>query len=215
MSILFIQSWDIIHGRESEYEKFVSDVFIPEAAPMGLIPVGGYYVEVGFGPRVIAVHTTEEPERLSAVILSKEFKELTSELKNYVYNYRRSVLEPTGAVKRGRYTIQKGVWKFNQYYDLLPGMKKAYADFVMNEHLPTMQNIDYVEVTGGWNVVLGGFSEIVAEFTFKDPVDIGRLLNNEDFRKITLKLKTRYVTNYMSRILRCTERFDEPKWFKL
>jgi len=106
------------------------------------------------------------------------------------------------------------VWKFNQYYDLRPGVKKDYAEFVINEHLPTMGKIDYVKVTGGWNVVLGGFSEIIAEFTFTDPIDIGRLLANEDFRKITLKLKNKYAINYMSRIIRCTERFDEPRWFK-
>jgi hypothetical protein len=215
MSVLFIQNWDVLHGKEREYERFVSEVFLADLVPLGLIPVGGYYVEVGFGPRVLAVQTTNEPERISAVLASKECRDLTTELKNYVYNYRRSVLEPTGAVKRGKYTIQKGVWKFNQYYDLLPGMKKEYADFVITEHLPTMQKIDYVEVTGGWNVVLGGFSEIVAEFTFRDPVDIGRLLNNEDFRRITLKLRGKYVTRYKSRIMRCTERFDEPKWFKL
>ena len=214
MSVLFIQNWDIIHGKDLEYDKFMNDVFLTEIAPMGLIPVGGYYVEVGFGPRIVAVQTTEEPERLSAVLASKEFRELTIELKNYVYNYRRSVLEPTGRLKRGKYTIQKGVWKFNQYYDLLPGIKKEYADFIINEHLPTLQKIDYVEVTGGWNVVLGGISEIIAEFTFRDPIDIGRLLNNEDFRRITTKLRSKFVTNYASRILRTTERFDEPKWFK-
>ncbi len=57
-------------------------------------------------------------------------------------NYRGSTLEPTGAVKRGKYTIQKGVWKLNQYYDLKPGVKKAYADFVINEHIPTVQKIN-------------------------------------------------------------------------
>ncbi len=215
MSLLFIQNWDIIPGQETAYERFVGDTFIPELTVRGIIAVGGYYVEVGFGPRVIAVHTTNEPESLSTVIASRDFRDLATELKNYVCNYRKYVLEPTGAVKRGKYTIQKGVWKFNQYYDLLPGVKKDYADFIINEHLPTMERIDYVEVTGGWNVVLGGFSDVVAEFTFKDPIDIGRLLGNEDFRRITLKLRSRYVTNYASRILRCTERFDEPKWFRL
>jgi hypothetical protein len=215
MSILLSQNFDIVHGKEGDYARFVVDVFLPELTSLGLIPVGGYYVEVGFGPRVIAVHTTNEPERLSTAIASKAMKELTTELKRYVCNYRRSVLEPTGAVKRGKYTIQKGVWKLNQYYDLLPGMKKEYADFVVNEHLPTMKKFDYVEVTGGWNVVIGGVSEIIAEFTFRDPVDIGRLLSNEEFRRITLKLRTGYVTNYASRILRCTERFEEPKWFRL
>jgi hypothetical protein len=58
-------------------------------------------------------------------------------------------------------------------------------------------------------------SEIIAEFTFKDPEDIGKLLKNEAFRRITIRLKTDYVTNYQSRTLRCTERFDEVKWVKL
>jgi hypothetical protein len=215
MSILFIQNWDIIPGKELEYEQFIGDIFIPEMTIHGLISVGGYYVEVGFGPRVVAVQTTNEPEKLSTVIASREFRELITSLQRFVCNYRNSILEPTGAVRRGKYTMQKGVWKFNQYYDLLPGMKKEYADFVINEHLPTMEKIEYVTVTGGWNVVLGGFSNIIAEFTFRDPIDIGRLLGNEDFRRITLKLRSRYVTNYASRILRCTERFDEPKWFRL
>ncbi len=132
-----------------------------------------------------------------------------------VYNYVAGVYEPTGNVKREKYSIQKGVWKFNQYYDLRPGIKKEYADFIMNEHIPALKDLDYLEITGGWNVLFGGFSEIIAEFTFKDPIDIGRLLNNEDFRKVTMKLRNGYVLNYRSRILRCTERFDEPKWFRL
>lgn len=214
MSILFVQNWDITHGKENEYASFIADYYLPEITTVGLVPVGGYYVEVGFGPRIIAVYSAESHDVLSGFVADKRFKELLLELKKLVFNYRASVLEPTGAVKRGRYTIQKGVWKFNQYYDLRPGMKKDYANFVMNEHLPTMKKIDYVEVTGGWNVVFGGFSEIIAEFTFKDPIDIGRLLGNDDFRKITLKLKNEFVINYMSRILRCTERFDEPRWFR-
>jgi hypothetical protein len=71
-----------------------------------------------------------------------------------------------------------------------------------------------MEVTGGWNVILGGVSDIIAEFTFKDPVAIGHLLNSEEFRKIMLKLRSRHLRSYASRILRCTERFEEPKWFK-
>jgi len=215
MSILFIQNWDIIHGKGDEYTRFVTDTYIPETSAMGFVPVGGYYVEVGFGPKVLAVYSCNALEDLTAFVTSKRFKNLTVELKSFAYNYKSSVYEPTGAVKKEKYTIQKGVWKFNQYYDIMPGMKKAYADFVINEHLPAMQKIDYVEVTGGWNTVFGGFREIIAEFTFKDPVDIGRLFNNEDFRRITLTLKNEYVRNYASRVLRSTERFDEPKWLRL
>jgi len=215
MPILFTLNWDIIPGNEEEYAYFIAKSYIPETTAMGLASVGGYYVEVGFGPRVIAVHSCNDQQELAVIMAKKGFKDLILKLKSLVSNYRAAVLEPTGHVKGEKYTIQKGVWKFNQYYDLRPGKKEGYRDFILNTHLPTMQKIDYVEVTGGWNVVLGGISEIIDEFTVKDPVDIGRLLNNEDFRKITLKLRTDYVLNYQNRILRCTERFGEPKWFML
>jgi hypothetical protein len=215
MSILFTENYDIIQDREELYGEFISEVYIPAAAVMGLVSVGGFYSEIGFGPRVVGVMAVNELGELSRIISTKEFKKLNLALKSVVSNYRNAVLESTGMIKREQYTIQKGVWKLNQYYDLRPGIKDQYREFVLKEHLPAMMKIDYVEVTGGWNVILGGTSEIIAEFTFKDPVDIGRLLNNEDFRKITLKLRNSYVLNYKSRILRCTERFEEPRWFKL
>jgi len=215
MSLLFIQNWDIIQGKEDEYTRYVNDTYLPEITTLGFIPVGGYYVEVGFGPRILAVFSSESLDDISRIITGKDFRSITLKLKNYVCNYRNTVLESTGSVKRVRYPIQKGVWKYNQYYDLRPGVKSAYANFILNEHLPTMKKIDFLEVTGGWNVVLGGFCEIIAEFTFKDPEDIGRLMKNEDFRRVTRKLKNEFVTNYSNRILRSTERFDEPKWFKL
>jgi septin family protein len=215
MALLFVQNWDIIKGKEDEYLRFISDIYIPETTSMGLISAGGYYVEVGIGPRIIAVQTTEDLNALSNIITKKQFKDLTHTLKSIIYNYRRYALESTGRTKHEKYVIQKGVWKFNQYYDIRPGMREKYSEFILREHIPTVNKIDYVEITGGWNVCFGGESEIIAEFTFKDPVDIGRLLNNEDFRKITLKLKNEYVMNYSSRILRCTERFDEHKWLRL
>jgi hypothetical protein len=214
MSVLYTQSWDITHGKEFEYSQFIVETYLPAVADMGLIPVGGYYVEVGIGPRIIGVYSVNETEEVLKIITDRKFKDLIQDLKTKVINYRQAILEPTGSVKRGKYTIQKGVWKLNQYYDLKPGVKKAYADFVINEHIPTMQKINYVEVTGGWNVSIGGFSEIVAEFTFKDAMDVGRLLANEDYRRITQKLRNEFADNYTNRILRSTERFDEPRWFK-
>lgn len=215
MPVLFTMAWDILPDREDDYAEFVSNRFLPETKSLGLEAVGGYYVEVGFGPRIIGVHRANDLEELSRLVSTAAFKGLTLQVKSLVCNYRTAVLEPTGRVKREAYSIQKGVWKLNQYYDLRPGMKKEYADFIVNEYLPTLEKIEYVEVTGGWNVVLGGFCEIIAELTFKDPNNIGRLLNDENFRRVTLKLKTKYVTNHASRILRCTERFDEPRWFRL
>lgn len=215
MAVLLTQNWDIIPGKEDQYEEFVAKKYIPKCTDMGLKSVGGFYVEVGFGPRIISLKSAKTLSDLYQVMAGSSFMELNRELKEYIINYHSKIQEPTGRVRHEEYKIQKGVWKYNQYYDLIPGKKEEYAYFIINEHLPTMDKIDYVEVTGGWNVLVGGSCEIIAEFTFKTPVDIGRLLDNQDFRRVTQKLRQDYVVNYASRIIRTTERFEEPRWYRL
>jgi hypothetical protein len=215
MDVLFTQSWDIVPGKEDEYVGFIINTFLPGLSAVGLVPVGGYYVEVGFGPRIVAVNRAAGIDGLSRSMGDRSFRELVRRLKSLVYNYRAALLEPTGRVRREGYAIQKDVWKFNQYYDLRPGRKKEYDDFVVNTYIPAIESLGYVEVTGGWNVTFGGVSEIIGELTFKDPVDIGRMLGSDEFRRVAVKLQEEFVTNYQNRILRCTERFEESKWFRL
>ena len=215
MPVLFTQSWDIIQGKEDAYAEFVKSTLLPGMTAVGLVAVGAYYVEVGFGPRIVGVHRADDTKALCGSIGTNEFKQLILQIKSLVQNYRAAVLEPTGRVKRTEYVIQKGVWKFNQYYDLRPGVKKEYADYIINYYIPTLGKLDYLEITGGWNVVLGGVSEIIGELTFKDPVDIGRMLASPEFRQISIKLQDEFTVNYRNRIMRCTERFDEPRWFRL
>ncbi|MDJ0828460.1 MAG: hypothetical protein QNI92_01340 [Desulfobacterales bacterium] len=215
MAILLTQEWDIIRGKEEEYEEFVENEFIPRGNAMGLTSVGGFYVEVGFGPRIISLKTAKDIESLFKAFFSKEFKQLIIELLEYITNYGNRILLSTGRVTDEDYKIQKGVWKYIQYYDKLPGHRKAYADFIVEEYLPALAQIDYLEVTNGWNVVLGGISNIVAELTLKSSVDVGRLLDDPVFRKVTEKLRRKYVHHYSSRIIRTTERFEQPRWYRL
>ena len=215
MTLLFTQHWDIIRGKEAAYEEFIAKKFIPGCNDLGLVGVGGFYVQVGQGPRIISVKRVEDLEQFCSILGSPEFKALADELKEYLRNYHRTLLSPTGRVKSEEYKIEKGVWKFIQYYNLLAGAREGYADFIINEYIPTLSKLDYVEITGGWNVLMGGISEIIAEMTFQHPVDIGQLLDSEQFRELTYKLRRDFATNYKSRILRTTEHFDEPRWFRL
>jgi hypothetical protein len=215
MALLFTQGWDVVRGKEDEYEEFVAKTFIPRCNALGLVGVGGFHVQAGVGPSIISVKSVESLQKLSDILTTEDFKALKIELRNYVHNYTSKVLQPTGRIKRTDYTIQKGVWKFNQYYDILPGMRDRYIDYIYRTYIPAIESIDYIELTGAWNVLIGGFSEIISEFTVKDPVDIGRLLGDENFREMTYTLQREFVTNYKSRILRTTARFDEPRWFRL
>jgi hypothetical protein len=215
MQVLFNPEWDILPDHEDEYSEFVAQRFIPQCNDMGLCSVGGYYVEAGPGPRIISVKRAESMEQLGQIISSSRFRDLIFELKEHVTNYRSKILRPTGRTRDVPYTIQKGVWKYNQYWDIRPGRRQQYADFIVNEYVPMIESLDYVDLTGGWNVVIGGISEIVSEFTFKDPVDIGVLFDNPTYREMTHRLKRDFIQSYTSRILKTTERFDEPRWFAL
>jgi hypothetical protein len=215
MQVLFNPEWDILPDQEDEYSEFVAKRFIPECNDMGLCSVGGYYVEAGPGPRIISVKRAESLEELGRIISSSRFRDLVFDLKEHVINYKSKILMPTGRTRDVPYTIQKGVWKYNQYYDVRPGRRQQYTRFILDEYVPFLESVEYLELTGGWNVVIGGISEIVAELTFKDPVDIGRLFDNPDYRRLQDRLKRDLVHNSSSRILKTTERFDEPRWFAL
>ncbi len=215
MQVLLTLEWDIPPEKEDDYSVFVARTFIPKCNEMGLLSVGGYYVEVGQGPRIVSVKRVESLEELARIMSTQAYRELVRELKEYVAGFRSKILRPTGRTRDVPYQIQKGVWKYNQYYDVLPGKRAAYAEFVANEYVPMLEGIEYLEVTGGWNVLIGGISEIIGELTFKDPADIGFLLENASYRELTHTLRRDYVTNYSSRIMKTTERFDEPRWFVL
>jgi hypothetical protein len=215
MAVLLTQEWDIVRGKEKEYEKFVENEFIPRSNEMGLQSVGGFYVEVGPGPRIISLKTADDVIALLTVFFSKEFKALVSELEDYVTSYGNRVMLSIGKEINGGYKIQKGVWKYVQYYDIIPGQKENYKQFILEEYLPAMKEIDYLEVTSGWKVVLGGKSHIVGELTLESSVDIGRLLDDPVFQEATDKLRRRHVCNYATRIIRTTERFQKPRWYRL
>ncbi|MEN6617065.1 MAG: hypothetical protein ABFD12_10955 [Syntrophorhabdus sp.] len=213
MSLLFIQYWDVIEGKEDDYAAYINDTYLPAIGTLGFVPVGGYYVEIGFGPRSIAAYSAESLDEISRIIVGQEFRNLSLKLKRYVTNFSNLVLEPQGTVKTGKYSVQKSVWKFNQYYDLKPEAKDAYEYFFTTEYLPAMEKINYLKITNCWNVVLGGFCDIVLEFTFKDPEDIGRLVKNMEFQKMTRTLRRTFVTNYSNRVQKSTRWFREAQWF--
>ncbi len=207
--------WDLPPEREDDYFDFVKRIFIPQCNEMGLESVGGFYVEVGRGPAIVSVNRADSLEQLVAATNSRQFKDLLEELKDIVVNYRSTIMRSTGRVRRGTYEIQKGVWKYTEEWDILPGKRAEYATFVTTEHMPLLESLHYVDLTGAWDVLIGGPSEILLESTFQDPADIGALFNNATYRQVTHRLKSQYVTNYNSRILRTTEHFDEPRWFAL
>lgn len=209
MIILYNQHWDIIPGKEKAYTQFVLDRHLPTMKKIGINMVGGFHVVVGRGPRIIAAGAVDAFQKLQRALETEEFEKITDEIHQYVVHYDSRILKPTGRVKTDKYSIQLGVWKFNQYYDIIPGKEKEYAEFVLKDHLPTMEKLG-IKMTGGWRVVVGSGPDIVAEGTAASLVEIAKAIETPEFSRITKMLTSNYVTNYSSRILAPTGRIELP-----
>ncbi len=209
MAVLFNQHWEIAPGKLQAYSDFVMTYYNPTLNKIGIKLVGGYYVTVGIGPRVIAVGLTESLPDLEQAMASKEFEDVTTRLMEFVTQYHSKILVPTGRVKMDGYRVQTGIWKFNQYWNLIPGVEKDYTEFVKSEHLPTLERLG-MPVTAAWRVVVGSGPYIVSECSAANIVDIAKAIDTDAFRRVTLKLRNLYVTDYHSRILAPTGRIDLP-----
>ncbi len=209
MIFLFNQHWDIIPGKEEEYTKFAINQHIPTLKKIGINLVGGFHVVIGEGPRIIAVGAVDSFQKLQKALESEEYESVTAQMKQFVLNYCCRILKPTGRVKITKYNIQLRVWKFNQYFNILPGKEKEYSDFIIKDHLPTMEK-QGIKMTGGWQVVIGAGPSIVAEGTAGSLTEIAKAIDSDEYRRITNILTSTYVTDYSSRILAPTGRIELP-----
>lgn len=209
MTILFTQYWDVMPGKFDEYASFVTREYNPTLQQLGIKLVGGYYVAVGEGPRIVAVATVDETENLRKTISSREYRVLSNKLLEYVWKYTNKVYVPSGRIQEGPYRIQTGVWKFNQYYNILRGKEEDHLKFIKEECLPGMEELK-VPLTGGWRLVIGSGPRILAEGTGRNIVDIAKAIDTSLFRKLVRTLKNNYATDYSSRILAPTGRIEVP-----
>jgi hypothetical protein len=209
MIFLFNQHWDILPGKEEEYTRFAINHYIPAMKRIDMNPVGGFHVVVGEGPRIISVGSVDSLEKLQKALETEEYEKITAQMQRYVFNYCSRILKPTGRVKINKYTIQLRVWKFNQYFNIIPGKEEEYSKFIADDHLPTMEKLG-IKMTGGWQVVVGPGPYIVAEGTTGSLTDIAKAIDTDPFRRVTNMLTSKYVTDYSSRILAPTGRIELP-----
>ncbi|MGB9616837.1 MAG: hypothetical protein ACP5M0_07780 [Desulfomonilaceae bacterium] len=209
MTILFTQYWDVIPGKFEEYSDFVINRYNPTLKKIGIKLLGGYYVAVGEGPRIIAVSTIDEQDYLRKILSTKEYRKVSSELLGLVWKYASKLWVSSGRVLEGPYNIQTGCWKFNQYYNVVPGKEQDHYRFVKEECIPGMKELK-VPITGAWRLVIGQGPQILAECTARTLADIASAIDSAEFRRLVRDLKKKFGYDYSSRILAPTGRIEIP-----
>ena len=209
MAILFAQYWDVMENKEKEYEDFILGKYIPTYEKTGLRIAGAFYVVVGKGPRIISVSTPEDLLEFQKAITSEEYSDLLEELFPLIRNYSSKLYKSYGPIRVDRYELQLGVWKFNQYFNILPGMERAYRGFLEAEFIPAMERLG-ISVTNIWKTIIGSAPFILVEGTSPKIEEIAKSIATDEYRSLTRTLKSRYVMDYQSRILAPTRRVELP-----
>lgn len=210
MSVLFTQSWDPIPGKFDEYSNFISLYYNPTLEKLGFQLVGGYYVVVGEGPRIIAVSTVKDLQSLQETLISKAYQELNNQLLQYVWKYTNKILVPYDPkFNPESYRVQTGVWRFNIYYNVLRTVQDQHHQFLQDEFIPTMEQLK-LPVTSVWRMVVGSGPRMLLECTGKDFVNIAKAIDTIEYRKIIRTIRIKHVTDYSSRVLAPTGKIEIP-----
>jgi len=97
--------------------------------------------------------------------------------------------------------------KFNQYWDLVPGRKSEYAEFVQEEFLPVMKELG-IQVVAVWVVLVGESPNIISEGIARDIHHIDSVLESPMFRSMTTR-HLQFARNYASKVLVDSGRIKE------
>jgi hypothetical protein len=209
MTILFTQYWDVKTNHFDDYSNFITNEYHPTMEQLGIRLLGGYYVAVGQGPRVVAVATVDQDENLIHALARREYRIIFHKLNRLVWDYSSKVWAPTGQMHEEPYRIRSGAWKFNQFYNIVPGKEEDHYRFVKEECVPALKELG-IPITGGWRLAIGSGPRILAETTARNMVAIAEAVDTSVFRKLVRTLKKNYGTDYSSKILAPTGRIEVP-----
>ncbi len=213
MAILFVQHWGVMKGREKEYEDFIMTTHIPVMEKLGLKVVGGFYVVVGAGPHIAAISTTNKIEDFQNIVSSPEYTKLLEQLFPLILNYSSRLYVSYGPIEVEKYEIQFGMWKFNQYFDIIPGMAEEYKKFVRDEFIPKMDHLG-IKITNIWKAVIGSGPFILAEGSSPGLQEIAKAIDTDEYRALMRELKSKYIMNFQSRIMAPTRKVELPYFIK-
>ncbi len=199
MTVKLNHYWEIIPALNEQYNKFITRKFIPGVNSLGMHTVAGWTVLVGAYSEIIFETACNDLELLEKALQDRKYKDLKSNLFNFVKNYKTKVLVTTGKKDTYSIDVREDTIKFNQTWDLISDKKKDYGAFTNQEYYPLLRELG-IEVAREWEVLIGDGPSIICEGRATDINSLITNLQTKKFRKAKRKLKE-YIERYESRIL--------------
>ena len=199
MTVKLNHYWTIIHDKKREYNKFIIKKFIPTINQLGMHAVAGWSVLVGAYSEIIFESVSNDLDLLEKALQNPKYKELRTDLFNYVKGYKTKVLVETGKKDSYSTDIREETVKFNQMWDIISDKKADYGQYTLNEFYPALEELG-ISIAREWEVLIGDGPSIICEGRATDINNLIGNLRSEKFRHAKGRLKD-YVENYESRIL--------------
>ena len=90
--VKFSQYWDIIPGKEDEYDSFIRNDFYPAMEELGIIIGGEWKILIGESPNILLEGRCNHAEILLKALNSRKFPMMKYKLLKLVTNYASRVL---------------------------------------------------------------------------------------------------------------------------
>jgi len=194
--------WSVNPRKRDEYEKFIIKKFIPGINRLNMHTVAAWSVMVGAYSDFILETVSNDLEILEKALQHDKYRQLRSNLQNYIINYKTKVLVSTGKKDAYSTDIEENTIKFNQMWNVTAESDKdreEYARYVLEEYYPLLEDLGIL-VAGEWEVLIGDGPHLLCEGRVNDVQNLIRNLQSARFRKAKKKLKN-YTSQYQSRIL--------------
>jgi hypothetical protein len=91
-TVKFSQYWDVIPGKETDYDLFIKNQFYPAMEAIGIRVGGEWKVLIGESPNMFFESRCDHAEQLLTALNSQKFKAMKYELLKLVSNYSSRVL---------------------------------------------------------------------------------------------------------------------------
>ena len=199
MSVKLIQYWNIIHGKQAEFDAFFSERFVPGInATAHMKMTASWLVASGEGPYFVAESVSESANAVAAMVMDPEFVALRNALLGLVEDYNTKLMLPTGRIEPQPAEIQRG-YKFNRHFNINAADYYACDAFLSQEYFPMMANFG-LRVVGDWHVGIGSTPYAVSEGSADDLSSISQMLQSPENQALTIELLS-MVTGYGCKVL--------------
>jgi len=199
MIVKLIQYWDVILGRQAEFDNLLRDEYIPLVDNSGLMKVAeAWNVLVGEGPFFSLEGIAQSINDIESLILSDNYKRVKERLFHYITNYYSKIITPREDIFPSPIVTEIG-YKYVQNFDISPPDYYEFLSFVTEEYLPDLEGLGMTMV-GSWYVDVGPTPHRAFEWYAKKLETIAGLFDNINFQKLTAKF-VRMTSDYRCKLL--------------